>query len=86
LINRFYKLDLDENGLTDLVVNGNYLIVIMDMGGQYNFFNLRKDKIVEGMLESLIAIDSVSQPKKLVVRLRKGQDWRSMAASDRVQR
>jgi Domain of unknown function (DUF6438) len=82
LNNRFYKLDLDENGLTDLVVNGNYLLVIMDMGGQYSFFNLRKDEIVAGMLESLIAIDSVGRPKKLVVSLRKGQDWRSTAAPE----
>jgi hypothetical protein len=32
----FFKLDLDANGLTDLVINGNYLFALTDDGnGQY---------------------------------------------------
>ncbi len=31
--NKFFKLDLDGNGRTDLVVNGVYLLAVTDMGG-----------------------------------------------------
>ena len=35
--NKFFKLDLDANGLTDLVVNGKYLFAVTDEGnGKYN--------------------------------------------------
>jgi hypothetical protein len=35
--NRFFKLDLDANGLTDLVVNGKYLFAVTDEGnGNYS--------------------------------------------------
>jgi hypothetical protein len=30
--NKFYKLDLDNNGLTDLIVDGNYFFVVTDNG------------------------------------------------------
>ena len=30
--NKFFKIDLDNNGRTDLVVNGRYILIIMDKG------------------------------------------------------
>jgi hypothetical protein len=35
--NRYFKLDMDGNGRVALVVNGSYLLVILDLGnGHYN--------------------------------------------------
>ncbi|MDX5513115.1 MAG: hypothetical protein LPK01_12945 [Hymenobacteraceae bacterium] len=29
---KFFKIDLDNNGLSDLVVNGRYLLIVIDNG------------------------------------------------------
>ena len=40
--NKFFKLDLDGNGLTDLVIDGRYFFAISDLGGKYDFYSLDK--------------------------------------------
>ena len=78
LADGYFKLDLDGNGLTDLVVNGRYTIVVLDVGGHYTVFNMGRAGGDPGLFEELLAIDSVGHPNKLVVRRRKGVYWRDL--------
>ncbi|AEW00189.1 hypothetical protein A4D02_28355 [Niastella koreensis] len=40
---KFFKLDLDQNGLTDLVVNGKYLLAVTDNGnGKFHIHSIDK--------------------------------------------
>src|ERR1700722_7996933 len=39
--NRYFKLDMDGDGRVDLVVNGRYVLVILDLGkGHYRLINV----------------------------------------------
>jgi hypothetical protein len=76
--NQFFKLDMDGNGLTDLIIKGASLIVIMDLGGHYAFCDLGELGSDYRGIEGLEAIDSTGQPRKLILRLRSGVDWRSL--------
>lgn len=74
LVHQFFKVDLDDNGLTDLVIAGNRLLVVMDLGGgEYSETELRTGSYPFYDSAMITGIDSSSQPKKLLVRLRDGQ-------------
>lgn len=67
----FYKIDLDGNGLTDLVINGLQFIVVMDQGDKgYQVHNI-SERDVEGLALQLRGIDSVGCWKGLIVWDRK---------------
>jgi hypothetical protein len=68
LHDHFFKLDLDGNGVTDLVVNGVRLLVIMDRGGHYDVYNLGKIHGFLGVGRTLLGIDSSDKPIKLLVQ------------------
>jgi hypothetical protein len=72
LHNHFFKLDLDSNGLTDLVINGIYVIVIMDRGGHYDLYNLGEIGFEFGGVGPLLGIDSSGKPMRLVVQRTQG--------------
>ena len=63
----FYKVDLDGDGLTDLVVNGLKFVVVMDRGDK-GFWarTLGQQDLMDGGLR-LLAIDSVGAWKGLEV-------------------
>lgn len=64
----FYKIDLDGNGLTDLVINGLEFIVVMDRGDEgYQVRDLGKRHWEKAAI-ALRGIDSVGSWKGLVVR------------------
>jgi hypothetical protein len=69
LSNSFFKLDMNADGLTDLVVYCGSLWVIIDKGKeQYSPFTLIQG---EGMLhQSLVGIDSISKIKQLIISRR----------------
>ena len=63
----FYKIDLDGNGLTDLVINGLQFIVVMDRGDEgYQVRDLGKRDWEDAAIV-LRGIDSVGSWKGLVV-------------------
>jgi hypothetical protein len=73
LSNRFYKLDLDGDGLTDLIINGQYLMVVMDRGKKgYFLYNLTALPF-DDLAVKLFAIDSGGTEKKIIVRQHKGR-------------
>jgi hypothetical protein len=66
LSNSFFKLDINADGLTDLVVNCGSLWVIIDKGKEtYSPFTLFQ--YGEMSDQTLIGIDSTSKTKKLVI-------------------
>lgn len=74
--NRYFKLDMDGNGRVDLVVNGGYLLVILDFGnGHYRLSNLGEVGAEYHGIDRLLAIDSMGEPKKLVISHRQGMAW-----------
>jgi hypothetical protein len=78
LQDRFFKLDMDGDGRTDLVINGVWLIVVMDLGDHYELHNLGEVGSDYHGVQGLLAIDSGAVLKRLLVRMEKGGDWRSM--------
>lgn len=63
--NTFFKLDIDGNGLTDLIVSGRKLIVILDKGEnvyQANYLDRADYKV------KLIFIDSSTDIRKIVIQ------------------
>lgn len=73
LSNSFFKLDINGDGLTDLVVNCGSVWVIIDKGKeQYSPFTLIQNG--EMLDQTLIGIDSISKIKKLVIRRRYSQE------------
>lgn len=58
--NKFYKLDINTDGFTDLIIDGRNFYVIVDNGNQKYMLNYFPE--IE-----LIAIDSISTVKKLIV-------------------
>jgi len=70
---KFFKLDLDQNGLTDLVVNGKYLLAVTDRGNEKYLINY----IDRGMFLSLFKftltnIIYINQKPLLAI---KGRSW-----------
>jgi hypothetical protein len=62
----FYKLDLDGNGLTDLVVDDTYFFVVTDRGrGKYEVQMLRS--LDAEVSRKLLSIDSFSRPRRLMI-------------------
>jgi Domain of unknown function (DUF6438) len=68
LSDSFFKADLDNNGLTDLVINGRYLIVIMDLGKEGYRVRFSGGRYLGGFSLDLVAIDSTGSPRKLMIR------------------
>ena len=77
LHNHFFKLDLDGDGVTDLVINGDRLLVIMDRGGHYDVYNLDKIGGFPRVGGTLLGIDSSGKPIKLLVQQNDGVNART---------
>ncbi len=68
LSNSFFKLDINADGLTDLVVNCGSLWVIIDKGEEQQYESYTLFQRDHDMLrQSLVAIDSSERIKKLVI-------------------
>jgi hypothetical protein len=62
-----FKIDLDRNGDTDLVIDARgALLVVMSFGNRYQLH--RMDTGIEESATDLVSIDSVSQLRKLLVK------------------
>ena len=69
----FYKTDVDGDGLTDLVVNGETVFVILDRGKKgYAHFRLIRDGDIEGRAV-LYGIDSAVGRKRIVMKKGRGR-------------
>ena len=67
--NKFYKLDLDNNGLTDLVVDGKYLIAVIDNGSKnYSFHSIDRGGF---SLNKYTLINIVNKDEKPILVVRK---------------
>jgi len=66
--NRFFKVDVDNNGLTDLVINGfENLFVILDYGkNNYEVLYIDSGTFL-GNTATLISIDTFTIPKKIII-------------------
>jgi hypothetical protein len=66
--NKFFKVDFDNNGLTDLVVNGlDNLLVVLDTGKKgYQLFYLDRGAFFLNKAK-LIAIDTSAIPRKIII-------------------
>lgn len=68
---RFFKIDLDGNGLTDLVVYGNEEFFIVSDNGKGRYpVNYLSNGAFTLNKATLISIDSISRPKKIVIQQR----------------
>lgn len=68
--NRFFKLDFDQNGLTDLIIDGARLIVVLDSGqNKYEVHELSSGAFFLNHTK-LMQIDSLASPDKLIVQQR----------------
>ncbi len=66
--NSFFKTDIDNNQLTDLIIYGNKLMVILDKGNNdYQVRYLDRGPYLPRSAD-LIFIDTAATPKKIVVR------------------
>ena len=67
--NKFFKIDFDKNGLTDLIINGNkHLIIVFDNGKNgYSYHYLDKGEPFSNKSD-LLMIDTVSIPKKIILK------------------
>ncbi|MBS1915261.1 MAG: hypothetical protein JST87_03230 [Bacteroidetes bacterium] len=66
-LNKFFKVDLDNNHLTDLIINGKHLMVVLDKGkGNYELQYL--DRSAPFLFSTkLISIDAESFPEKIII-------------------
>ncbi|RYU92725.1 DUF6438 domain-containing protein [Emticicia agri] len=61
---RFFKIDFDNNGLTDLFINGNYLLLVLDRSNNkydIHYFNNGFNRV------SLLGVDFMNQSKKIII-------------------
>ena len=67
--NKFYKLDLDNNGLTDLVVDGKYLIAVIDKGNKnFGFHSIDRGGF---SLNKYTLVNIVYKDEKPILAVRK---------------
>lgn len=73
--NKFFKVDVDNNSQTDLIIYGNHLVVILDKGaglyevryldgGAFQVNNARLISIDDGSLPTKIIIQQFERPKE----------------------
>ncbi len=66
--NKFFKVDLDNNGLTDLIIFGNRnLLVILDESKSRYLIRYIDNGSFSQNYAVLISIDTTSSPRKLIV-------------------
>jgi len=70
--NKFYKVDIDNDKLTDLVIDGYALAVVLDKGN--NHYEIKYLKDSREQVPSLVAIDSAKTPKKLIIHPSREKD------------
>jgi len=64
--NKFYKVDLDNNLLTDLVIDGRRLLIVLDKGnGKYELNYLDRQSFEKTLL---VSIEQLHSPAKIIVR------------------
>ena len=66
--NTFFKTDIDGNGKTDLIVEGSYSFIVLDMGNKYVFLPIPVDELIG-------AVKLPDQSTGLIV-------WNNMGISD----
>ncbi len=66
--NKFLKIDIDNNHLTDLLINGKHLMVVLDNGKQ-GYVVHYLDRAASYLYSTkLINVDSLSSVKKIIIQ------------------
>lgn len=60
---KFFKTDIDKNNLTDLVINGSKLVIILDNGKDYKIHYLDQDPLDK---VTLLNIDTATELRKII--------------------
>jgi hypothetical protein len=66
--NKFFKVDVDNDSRTDLIIYGNHLVIILDKGNNNYEVRYLDGGAFQQNNASLVAIDAVSLPRKIVIR------------------
>ncbi|MES1224775.1 MAG: DUF6438 domain-containing protein, partial [Bacteroidota bacterium] len=66
--NKFFKTDIDNNRLTDLIIYGNHLVIILDKGGNDYEVRYLDGGAFQQNNANLISIDSAGMPKKIIIQ------------------
>lgn len=70
--NKFFKVDMDNNGLTDLIVYADeHLLAVLDDGKGKYWLNYLDNGTFSSNKVTLISIDSASLPRKIII-----QQWK----------
>jgi hypothetical protein len=76
--NNFFKIDIDGNGYTDLIIYGYEDLLVVNDGGKGSYWvNYLNTGTFSLNKATLISIDSTTLPRKIVIRQGKSSDKRS---------
>lgn len=66
--NKFFKVDVDNDSRTDLIIYGNHLVVILDKGNSNYEVRYLDGGAFQQNNASLVSIDDASLPRKIIIR------------------
>lgn len=65
---KFFKLDINNDGLTDLILNGENIVAVVDNGkGDYDFHLVNEDGGMTFKKFALIGVDTI-KPAKIIIK------------------
>lgn len=73
--NKFFKVDIDNNGLTDLIIYGyRDLLVVLDNGKGNYIFRYIDNGTFSLNTATLLSIDTTSTPRKIIIQQRENSE------------
>jgi Domain of unknown function (DUF6438) len=66
--NNFFKIDVDNNKLTDLIISGIHLVIILDKGSSNYEVRYLDGGAFQQNNANLISVDSVALPRKVIIQ------------------